>query len=96
MKIIINKTQWQSIGKQAGWAENEKDENPGFQTELGEVYLKGWDSKQDHIQGSWKMLNPELKNSIKGRAFLLGWNNFSQEAPRQIPSNLFDQVKSDY
>jgi hypothetical protein len=89
-KIKLSKSQWEQIGKTAGWMKSSQDA-----TNLESAYFKGWDAKQEHKKGEWMMINPELRNSPNGRAFLRGWNDAAYGKPRQVPENLLEYVKSD-
>ena len=93
MKIKLSKSLWEEVGKKAGWIKTaETDQN----LEIEKYYFRGWDAKIEHAKGEWMMLDPEMKTSILGRAFLRGWHDCNlKEHPVHIPSNLVKIVNSD-
>ena len=57
---------------------------------LKQHFEMGWDKKQDHKQGEWMMINPDIRNSQCGRAWLIGWNAAALGKPRIAPDNLLE------
>jgi len=98
MRIKLSKSQWEEVGRKAGWfktAQNTQIDQNIDDHKIEEYYFKGWDAKIENAKGEWKILAPEMKTSILGRAFLRGWHDCNlKEHPIQIPSNLVEIVKS--
>jgi hypothetical protein len=62
---------------------------------LQESYFKGWEAKVRHMQGESIIINPQVRDSAIGRAFLCGWNDKALGKPKQIPSDLMEKAQSD-
>jgi hypothetical protein len=101
MKIKLSKSQWEEMGKKAGWfkeqfvVSNIDKDDPNFKQKIEEAYFHGWESKEEHRKGEWMMLNPEIKKFTTGRAWWRGWNDYSTHNPKVIPNDLVDFVLSD-
>ena len=73
--------------------ENENEDN--FKSKLEEAYYRGYDRRIEYKEGNWCVINPDVRKTPTGRAFLTGWNDSAWGKPRQLPSNILDIVSSD-
>lgn len=61
--------------------------------EAQDIYDAGYDAKQNYVEGKKVILSPDLRNSPKGRLFIMGWNAWKNNK-KQLTQEDIDNITS--